>query len=62
MIKFKANLQGVVSYPDPDSHYCGWIISPLPGSTCTVWRMHRSNLLVLTSLCYAVIHCSSTFI
>ena len=27
---------GVVSYPDPDSHSCGWITSPLRGKR--VWR------------------------
>ena len=26
----------VVSYPDPDSHSCGWITSPLRGKR--VWR------------------------
>ena len=26
---------GVVSYPDPDSHSCGWITSPLRGKR--VW-------------------------
>ena len=28
--------EGVVSYPDPDSHSCGWITSPLRGKR--VWR------------------------
>ena len=30
------SMASLVSYPDPDSHSCGWITSPLRGKR--VWR------------------------
>eukprot|EP00731_Ephydatia_muelleri_P022141 Em0014g732a len=34
--RVEAQAPGLVSYPDPDSHSCGWITSPLRGKR--VWR------------------------
>ena len=31
LVKFFNHRGGVVLYPDPDSHSCGWITSPLRG-------------------------------
>ena len=32
----------VVSYPDPDSHSCGWITSPLRGKWVWDFRTQKS--------------------